>query len=58
MNYQEIKYPLRLCVELMHFCFWSSKKTENKKVSEIKIMLLNFFTQEQIDEAQSIIQNS
>jgi len=56
MSYQEIKYPLRLCVEMLHFCFWSNKKTENKKASEIKIMLLEFFSQEQIDEAQRVLQ--
>jgi len=55
MDYSEIKYPLGLCVEMLHFCFWSNKKTENKKASEIKTMLLEFFTQEQIDEAVKIL---
>jgi len=55
MIYSEIEYPLRLCVEMLHFCFWSNAKTENKKASEIKTMLLNFFTQEQMDEARKIL---
>jgi len=49
--YSKNKYPLRLCVEMLHYCFWSNEKTQDKKASEIKTMLLEFFTQEQIDES-------
>jgi hypothetical protein len=55
MNYSEIKYPLRLCVEMMHFSVWSCEKTQNMKASEIKSALSVFFTKEQIDEAQKIL---
>jgi len=54
-NEQEIKYPVRLCIDLMHFSIWGSKKTEDKTAYEIKKMLLNFFTQEEIDEALKIL---
>jgi len=54
-NEQEIKYPLRLCIDLLHFCVWGSKKTKDKTAYDIKQMLLNFFTQEEIDEALKIL---
>jgi len=48
----EIEYPLRLCVEMLHFSVWSCKKTENMKYSEIKELLLRFFDEDQIIKAQ------
>jgi len=57
VRYQELKYPINLCADLLLFCFWSCEKTEDKKPSEIKEILLNFFTQEQIDEAIKAITN-
>lgn len=55
MKFSEIKYPLRLCVEMLNYCFWSNKKTTEKKPSEIKTILLEFFTQEQINESIKIL---
>jgi len=54
-NKQEIKYSVRLCIDLMHFSIWGSKKTIDKTAYEIKKMLLNFFTQEEVDEALKIL---
>ena len=53
--YGKIEYPLRLCVEMLHYCFWSNEKTQAKKVSEIKTMLLGVFTEEEISKAQKIL---
>jgi len=55
MLISEIKYPLRVCVELLNYSIWSCKKTENMRYSEIKELLLQFFTEEQIGEAQNIL---
>jgi len=54
-NDQEIKYPLKLCIDLLHFSVWGSEKTKDKTAYEIKEMLLNFFTQEEIDEALRVL---
>ncbi len=51
----KIDYPLRLCVEMMHYCGWSNKKTENMTSSEIKEKLSIFFTEEEIIQAQKIL---
>jgi len=50
----QIEYPLRLCVEMLHFSTWSCKKTEDMKYSEIKELLLRFFDENQIAKAQKI----
>lgn len=55
MLLSEIEYPLRLCVELLHFSVWSCKKTENMKYSQIKELILQFFDEDQIVEAQNIL---
>lgn len=55
MTLSEIEYPLRLCVELLHFSVWSCNKTENMKYSEIKELLLRFFSEDQIIKAQEIL---
>ncbi len=53
---QDIEYPLRLCVEMMHFAGRGADgKTENMKASQIKDSLRVFFTDEQIEEARKII---
>lgn len=54
-SFSEIEYPLRLCVEIMNFAVMSCEKTQDKKASEIKTMLLGFFHQEQIDESLKIL---
>ena len=55
MKLSEIEYPLRLCVEMLHFACWSCKKTEELKGSEIKELLANFFTSDQIEKATNIM---
>jgi len=55
MELPEVKYPLRLCVELLHYSIWSCKKTEDFKYSEIKKLLLSFFTEEEVTKAQDIL---
>ena len=55
MIISEVEYPLRLCVEMLHYCSWSNKKTENMKASEIKEKLGIFFTEDQITEALKIL---
>ena len=50
----QIEYPLRLCVEMLCFSIWSCKKTEDMKYSEVKELLLRFFDEDQITEAQQI----
>ena len=55
MKLPEIEYPLRICVELLNYSIWSCKKTEDLKFSEIKELLLNFFTEEEIIKAQDIL---
>jgi len=55
MYLEEVPYPLRLCVEMLHYCYLINKKTEHMKASEIKDALRVFFTDEQINEAQNIL---
>ena len=50
-----IPYPLRLCVEIMNYCFISNDKTAEMKASEIKNKLQVFFTEEQIIEAKKLL---
>jgi len=51
----DVPYPLRLCVEMLHYCAMSNEKTEEMKSSEIKDNLLVFFTKDQIQAAQDIL---
>ena len=55
MYLKGIPYPLRLCVEMLHYCGLSNEKTQDMKASEIKDNLRVFFTDEQIQEAQDIL---
>ena len=55
MKKKNVPYPVRVCTEILHFCFMSNKKTENMRASEIKNKLQVFFTEEQIIEAQKIL---
>lgn len=56
---KDIEYPLRLCVEMMHFAgLGASGKTEDMTASEIKDALRVFFTDEQIDESARILSGS
>lgn len=55
MKFDEIKYPLRLCVELMHYCAWSNPKTCHSTPSDLYEKLGVFFTEEQIEESRKIL---
>ena len=55
MNYSDIEYPLRLCVEMMHYCAWSNEKTKEITPSELYEKLSEFFTEEQIQESRKIL---
>jgi len=57
MDISKIEYPLRVCVELLNYLIWSCKKTEDLKYSEIKALLLNFFSEEDIAKAQNILKS-
>ena len=50
----DIEYPLRLCVEMLHYCSFS-KKTETMTPSEIRAQLEVFFTLDQIDQSVGIL---
>jgi hypothetical protein len=56
MKISEVEYPLRLCIELINFTIFSCKKTENMTYSEIKTLLLNFFSEDDLINAQNILQ--
>lgn len=51
----DIPYPLSVAVSLLHYCFWSNKKTEHMTPSEMKEAMKVFFTDEQIAEAIEIL---
>ncbi len=55
MRLSEIEYPLRICVDLMHYAGISCKKTEDLKQSEIIKGLKVFFTDEEINKAINIL---
>jgi len=55
MIYSDVKYPLRLCVELMHYCCLSNPLTEDKRLSDIKEALKVFFTDQEIEEASTLL---
>ena len=56
MNLNEIEYPLRLCVELMHYAaLGAGGKTDDRTASEIKNDVGRFFTNEQIEKAMEIL---
>lgn len=56
MTLQDIPYPQRLIVELLHYAVWSCEKTQNMKSSEIKAAMAVFFTEAQIAEAQAYLE--
>lgn len=51
----DIEYPLRLCVEMMHYCAWSNEKTKGITPSELYENLGLFFSEEQIEESRKIL---
>jgi hypothetical protein len=50
----DIKYPLRLCVEMLYYSVLLNKKTQSMTIPEIRKALKVFFTDEQIDQAMKI----
>ena len=55
MNLQDIKFPLRLCVELMYYSTWLNDKTKDITPTELYEKLSLFFTEEQIEESRKIL---
>ena len=55
MTYKNIEYPLRLCVELMHYCAVSNDLTKNMTPVEIKNQLKVFFTEDQINRSTDLL---
>jgi len=56
MNISDIEYPLRLCVETIHYCIISNPVTEDKRFSEIQESLYEIFGKEMVDKANAILQ--
>ena len=54
-QYKDVPYPLRICVELMHYNAMSNPKTQEFRPSDLKEHLLIFFTEEQILESLNIL---
>ena len=52
---KELEFPLSLCVQMLHYCVWNNKLTEDMRLSEIKEYLGYFFTEDLIEEAQKIM---
>lgn len=55
MELKDLPYPLRLCVEMMHYAAWMSDETKEIRPSEVRQVLLKFFDGALIDEATSIL---
>ena len=51
----QLEYPLKLCVEMLHYCAFSCEKTQELKASEIRIKLAEFFGDEMVAKAVSIV---
>ena len=50
----EVKYPLRLCVELMQWAFLLSPTTKDMTVAEVKGLMEKLFDSETIEKALRI----
>lgn len=55
MQLSELPYPLRLCVEMMHYAAWMSDQTKEMRPSDVRQALRAFFDDALIDEATNII---
>ena len=55
MQLRDVEYPLRLCVEMLHYCAIFNELTKDKSSSEVKEMLKAFFTDEQIEESFKLL---
>ena len=56
MRLSDVEYPLRLCVELLHYAgMGAGGKTDDMTASEIKKAVGVFFPIEDIEKAQRIL---
>lgn len=55
MVLQEIPFPLRLCVEMLHYSAFMSPQAANKTGAEVVKELEAFFAPELIAEARAIL---
>lgn len=54
--YKDIEYPLRLCVELLHYAgLGANGKTEYMTIVDIREAAGVFFSDSQIEEARKIL---
>ena len=58
MLLSEIEYPLRLCVEMLHYSTFSCGKMQHLQASEIKSKLAEFFGEEMVEQAVSIVSSN
>ena len=52
---KDLPYPLRLCVEMMHYAAWMSDETKDMRPSEVRQHLRAFFDEALIDEATNVL---
>ncbi len=55
LTLSELPIPLRMCVEMLNFTTWHCAKTQEKRFSEIKVLLAEFFDDTDIDNAVLIL---
>lgn len=55
MELKDLPYPLRLCVEMMHYAAWMSEETKEMRPSEVRHALRAFFNDALIDEATNVL---
>jgi len=55
MELKDLPYPLRLCVEMMHYAAWMSDETKEMRPSEVRQALRAFFDDALIDEATNVL---
>lgn len=55
MQLSELPYPLRLCVEMMHYAAWMSDQTKEMRPSEVRQALSAFFDDTTMDAAVNIL---
>lgn len=55
MELKSLPYPLRLCVEMMHYAAWMCDETKEMRPSEVRKLLRAFFNDSIIDEATAIL---
>jgi hypothetical protein len=55
MNLGKIKYPLRICVDLLFYATWTCEKTQQLKYSEVRNLMGGFFTNDEITQAEAVL---